>query len=408
MDLVKEFLTNNFQLQEGSIYSADDVQQSTINAIGKIKDANKYDLDEGKSLTDKDPDKRAKYMDIHALTTQEHPGIFNQIDELRGMDRLSPGYQLEKRIENYIIKRIDHLHEVPNSFLLELQKEDKKNPLYSGWFFERLRGNPNLEGYDQDKIKYLQSQIEAEIDLEKKTAFLAKSLYEFIDLAISGKSIEDEFEIFFNSVENKDIVGDVYSKEDWRNAINRVVNTIKTKIEDIGIPMLNLKLVGEGPYVDIKGNIRLSAVDINGNVHIFKIKASKNNFANWDSAKTANTDWELAMERQLLGQHINIENSQLYVIPITIGALKNPTKIIVEDFENRTTDKLVNQSKISRIADKLLPRKFHNKYDDSKIEKIKEKFNKIVPTYELKTEKEDETFEGIMEKAEKRFEKEGV
>lgn len=98
----------------------------------------------------------------------------------------------------------------------------------------------------------------------------------------------------------------------------------------------------------------------------------------------------------------------MYIVPISISGLQNPTKIRLEDFENRTIDTLTPDSKISRISDKLIPRKFFPKHDDVKIEAIKEKFNKLIPNYEIKTEIEDDNIDTIMKNAEKRFNKEGV
>ena len=79
LELVEDFFKDNFQLKEGSIYSAEDVQESSLNVIRNISADAEYDADEGKYLVSTEPDKKAKYMTIQELTTQEHPGIFKQI-----------------------------------------------------------------------------------------------------------------------------------------------------------------------------------------------------------------------------------------------------------------------------------------------------------------------------------------
>lgn len=409
LELLQEFLKSNFQLQEGSIYSAEDVQESTFNKISKIPDANKYDTDESKLQTD--PEYKSGYITISDLVSKEHPGILGQIEETRNQDRLAPEYDEERRIVNYILKHIDDLQgNVPKEFVDKILREEQsqRNTLFSGRRFEILKGDERLRDYSQNEIKYLQHQIESEIELERTIGKLAQQLYNYINLAINGKSFSEEFKDFFNDGYNKDIFGEIYSEEDWYTAILKIVNNIKNKIEDIGKPISELKLVANGPFANIKGIINLAAVDINGNTHIFKIKASKNGFENWDSAKLLDSDWELALERQLLGQHVNIDKSQLYIVPITILSLQNPTKIKLGDFENRTVDTLGQNSRISRIADKLLPRRFYPKYDDSKIEDIKEKFNKIIPNYEIRSAKEEDNLESIMESATRRFDREGV
>ena len=58
-------------------------------------------------------------------------------------------------------------------------------------------------------------------------------------------------------------------KESWRIAIDKIVNNIKDKVENIGVPIVNLKLVAEGHLVGIKGEIKLLAIDAEGNVNIF-------------------------------------------------------------------------------------------------------------------------------------------
>lgn len=411
LELLQDFLANNFQLKEGSIYSAEAVQESTLNKLSKITDSNEFDADADKSIDSKEEETRAKYMTIQDLAVKEHPAIFSQIEEISDLERLSPEYNEDNRVLNYILKHIEESDNyVPSEFKEQLKEESLKgkNTLYSGWRFEKLKGESQLKGVDHDLIKYFQSQIESEIDIEKITAKFANQFYKFSKLVLSGKSIEEDFSDFYNDPINKDIFGNVYSREDWLFSITNIINNIKNKVESIGIPITDLKLVSTAPLVNVKGIISLLAVDLNGNAHIFNIKMSKNNFTNWDSAKLANADWELALQRQLLGQHINIDRTQLYIVPISISGLQNPTKIRLEDFENRTIDTLTPDSKISRISDKLIPRKFFPKHDDVKIEAIKEKFNKLIPNYEIKTEIEDDNIDTIMKNAEKRFNKEGV
>ena len=64
LELVEDFFKDNFQLKEGSIYSAEDVQESSLNVIRNISADAEYDADEGKYLVSLEPDKKAKYMTI--------------------------------------------------------------------------------------------------------------------------------------------------------------------------------------------------------------------------------------------------------------------------------------------------------------------------------------------------------
>ena len=418
LDLVNEYIKNNFQLQEGSIYSAEEVQQSTINKIKKIQDQKKYEEDINKTNDFvKNPDYKRKYTPIIDIIRQEQTGILGQIEETKNQTRLALEYDENNRVHNYILKNLEKIETVPQDFVQKIKELNKgriTNNLYSSWRYEKLKGEDDIralsEGIDDSeiKVKYLLHSIEKEIDLEKSTGKLSKSLYEFIKLSLEGKSFEEEFNSFFHSSDNQDIIGNVYSRDEWYSKILKITNAIKSKVEDIGEPITNLTLVGDGPFASFSGTINLLAVDSGGNAHIFNIKASKNSFEDWDPAKLLDTDWELALQKQLLGQHVNIENTQLYTIPITINSLQNPNRIILGDFENRTSDTLTPRGRISRIADKLLPRKFYPKYDNAKIENIKEKFNKLIPNYEIRTDVEDESVGSIMNKAQKKFESKGI
>lgn len=417
LDLVNEYIKNNFQLQEGSIYSAEEVQQSTIDKIKKITDNKKYDEDINKSNDlANNPDYKRKYTPILDIIRQEQSGILGQIEETKNQTRLAPEYDEDNRIHNYIIKNLEKIENVPQDFIQKLESVNKgrvKNDLYSSWRYEKIKGEDDIRALSEGvenveiKVKYLLHSVESEIELEKLTGKLSRSLYEFIRLAFDGKSFEDEFDNFYHSSENKDIIGESRTKEEWYSKILQIVNEIKSKIENIGEPITDLTLVGDGPYNSFSGKINLLAVDVSGNAHIFAIKASKNSFGDWDSAKLLDSDWELALQKQLLGQHINIENTQLYIVPIAITSLKNPNRISLEEFKNRSASSN-NINRISSIADKLLPRKFYPKHDNVKIEAIKEKFNKLIPNYEIRTDVEDESFETIMSRSQRRFDQKGI
>jgi hypothetical protein len=56
----------------------------------------------------------------------------------------------------------------------------------------------------------LLSNVEEEIRIESYTAKFFKHMYEFIELALSGKSYDGEFEEFYNNVDNREIIGQNY------------------------------------------------------------------------------------------------------------------------------------------------------------------------------------------------------
>ena len=106
LDLVNEYIKNNFQLQEGSIYSAEEVQQSTINKIKKIQDQKKYEEDINKTNDFvKNPDYKRKYTPIIDIIRQEQTGILGQIEETKNQTRLALEYDENNRVHNYILKK---------------------------------------------------------------------------------------------------------------------------------------------------------------------------------------------------------------------------------------------------------------------------------------------------------------
>ena len=60
LDIILDFIKENKQLKEGSIYSAEDVQQSTIDAIKNIKDSRLYNAKDVDSNTQEKIDRYRK------------------------------------------------------------------------------------------------------------------------------------------------------------------------------------------------------------------------------------------------------------------------------------------------------------------------------------------------------------
>ena len=161
----------------------------------------------------------------------------------------------------------------------------------------------------------------------------------------------------------------------------------------------------------IKGRLDLIAVDKQGTAHIFEIKISNTEYEHWDSAKALTLDWQLALYRQLLGQHINVDQTQLYVIPIWINNLGNPNVINMHPFSNRNAIKgssLNTVGGITEKANKILPRKVVTAYDPERTEKLKDKLNGLLEGYEIQTDIEDYSVDKIMANARKRYDKEKV
>lgn len=384
-DLVNEYLAKNAVLSEASIYSADQVQN---NAVRELRNLHKPDL-----FGNED------YMSVLDLISKPNKQLFTTIKQLEQVERLVPEYIEKNRIRQYIL---DNIH-TSEDFSGDVQ--------YNTNTFAELLEDPQIARYDSEKVKYLLSQIEQEIEMENKTKELSlvlhKILSDFLDVE-NTKSLRSIFEKHFD--ENQ---VDLYGKDNkdlWYNKISSIVNTIKDKINNIGLPISNLKLIThEDSKLNVYGQIDLVAVDSAGTAHIFDIVTSKRAFNSWDSAKKLTNDWSLAIKRQLIAQALPVEDTQLYVIPLVIQSLGNPSTVSLDDFQNRTNDPtagLKNTGWISAIADKLIPRRIITKFDPARVEKLKNSLNTLISeAYEIRTELEDSSVEEIMRNAEKRYEK---
>lgn len=128
-------------------------------------------------------------------------------------------------------------------------------------------------------------------------------------------------------------------------------------------------------------------------------------------SKLLGLDWQLALYRQLLGQHINIDNTMLYTIPIWIETLGDPKRIYVEEFINRKSlskSGLNTTGDISVKAEKILRRKVITYFDPEREKKIKNDLDKLLKGYEVKTGLQEYDEDKIVESVRKRFEKEGT
>ena len=152
----------------------------------------------------------------------------------------------------------------------------------------------------------------------------------------------------------------------------------------------------------LRGKIDLIAIDIKGNAHIFEIKVSKNSYerGKWDSAKLLNLDWQLALYKQLLSQHVNVNNTELYVIPIILNTPGDPTALMMESIHNRNTESKhgLRNGHIEEVANQIIPRGINPEYDPTKIDNFREKLTKLFgEDYEIKLSKANTNFDVELE-----------
>ena len=197
--------------------------------------------------------------------------------------------------------------------------------------------------------------------------------------------------------------------------MHSIIKTIETKVSEKGLVLSQLKVLSTPAKYDINNQLRhsdvprvkssldLVAVDSKGVVHIFEIKTSKHIYSQWDSAKKLTSDWSLAIKRQLLGQAINIDKVALYVIPISVPRLKDPTAANVGDFEARTNNQhtgLRQNGYINIVSDKLIPRKIFAEYDFERITKLRARLGQVIDeAYEIRTEVDENNTDAIVKKS---------
>lgn len=386
-DLIMDFLKDNYQLKNASIFSSDDMQQGTVDILKGIP---KYKMSEGGSKIESIPM-------VRDFITKEN-GLF-KILGITNSNRLVPEYKEENRIYHYVQEHLKDIERLPDNL-------DVSNLKYSENKLRTLRENHDLDNISDNKLAYLLDQIESIIEFENKTKDFGNLLHNIVALKVQDRPYKEAINTFVNDPENKDIIGE--SNEGWVQKIDDITDSIINKVKKSGEPLSELTIVSD----IVKGKLDLVTVDLKGDADIFEIKVSKNKYEDWDSAKLLDLDWQLALYRQLLGQHIDVDSTQLNVIPVWFGKLGDPNAIYLEDFVNRNSapnSGLNSTGAITLNANKILPRKIMASYDPDREKILKEHLEKLIPGYKVQTDNiEDYDIEKIMNAARKYHEKTGL
>lgn len=174
----------------------------------------------------------------------------------------------------------------------------------------------------------------------------------------------------------------------------------------IGLPITEMYLSSD----IMVGKVDIIAVDSSGTPHIFDLKISKHSYIDWDSAKLGAVDWQMAFYKQLLGQHVDVEKSMLFVLPIRMDDVGDPNLVHVEEIQNRSLLKRNRPNgDISVNANKILPRRIVTTYDPQREQAIISKLNQLFEgeDYELKSDQINLDKEKIMKIASDRFARDG-
>jgi hypothetical protein len=191
----------------------------------------------------------------------------------------------------------------------------------------------------------------------------------------------------------------------------KIHSEISNFIKDGGTVMSELDIDTIQDNIHVKGIIDIVAIDKEGNVHIYDLKVSKNNYENWDQVKTLSTDWQLAFYRGLLGQYIDVKSATLNIIPIKTGAVytaDSGTKQILATNLNYAGQVpllqyelkgLRENGKLTKVVNALIPQKIQIPYDPAKSKKFTSDLSLLIPKYEIKTSSSEYNVERIVEAA---------
>lgn len=410
-DLIHAFYKDNNILKNAAIFSSEEIQESTIKKLRAIPGINKYNSENSdKSYSEGDGLKRThenvegketknEISDVLDFIVTPHVDLFNELNIVTESNRLVPEYIKENRIYNYVLDSQEELERVS-------EKVDVSNLAYDKENLANLRKHSDLDTISDNKLIYSLSKIEAKMEFEEKTKSFGTLLHNVVSIKIRGSNPSGIINTFLSDPNHAEIFGD-YPKEDWEKRIDDITNEIISVVKKTGIPLTEMFLTSH----IVKGKLDLVVVDQSGDAHIFEIKVSNTKYKDWDSAKILQLDWQLALYRQLLGQHINVDKTLLYVIPIYMNGLGNPNNVAVEDFSNRTgmqKSGLNEKGRIYERANAILPRKVVVDYNPEREGKLKEKLNDLLPSYTIQTDVEDYDVERIMKSARKRFEEKGT
>lgn len=390
--IMHEFYKETLVITNAEVFSSDELVENTYKKITDLESSSNYVSSNNTGILD--------------FITKEN-SIFKTIPGLEDQNRLAPEYILEKRVSQWVRDNINS----PSTLNL-LNSTAEVEELYrkiEPELPEEIKEQPG-------KIKYLINEILEEIKLEEVNKDFGTAIHELFSLKIRDK--ESEYNSKLNEIINDDKFSLLFKdapKEDWKNKINEIIKKIGNDITARGKAISEIFFVyndSEKDLIALKGKIDLIVVDTNGTAHIFEIKISKNSYKDnkWDQVKTLTLDWQLAIYKQLLGQHVVVKNTELYVIPITIGSPGDPTSLFYEGIFNRNIESKngLRNGRIETIANRLIPLKIHAEYDPKRVEDFKEKLLRLFgDDYEIKLQLRESSVEEKLKSIEKAQKKHG-
>lgn len=379
MQLTEHYYKTTDKLKKSAIYSSDEKIEATKEIL------HKFITEEAKETLKLDETKTI----IRDYITKELPLEVREALKISEQTRLNPEYIEENRIKEYIKNHINLGEDTLNL---------KDHPLLSTYM-----ENPELTHLDRDKVNYYLHEIVDIITLEEKVKGLGISLHKALQYLINyeGDLKHSVVALSINAIyeDNKDILdGD---KNIWINKFKIILNDLHTNLTNYGYVMSEIPIgtLSDGSIAQVKGTLDVVAINDNGDPQIFDFKLSKKPFSDWDSVKLQQTDWELILYRQLLGQYMPIVNTTINVIPLEVGEMTNgklsPHNFILGSIKTRAIS-----NKFETIAQKLIPRGVFTSYDPARRDEFLTNLKILFgQDYEIKTSQQENDIEKLVRTA---------
>lgn len=254
-DVIDAFYRDTKQLKNAAIFSADDIQQSTVKIIRQLPGISSYEP--------------SPAMPVTKFITESNSGFFAKIGVDVGVSgKLVPEYIEENRIYHYILDNLSELDKLPDDVNIS-------GLTFTPEKFKQLRDRNDLNSISDNKLIYLLNKIEKTIEFEKKTTKFGTFLHNVISLKVKGEPSDKLIREFVKDPANKEIIGEFGEKE-WFNKINDMTDRVLKGVKAIGLPLTEVVLSTDL----IKGKLDLIAVDDEGVAHIFEIKISNTKYEN--------------------------------------------------------------------------------------------------------------------------------
>lgn len=367
--IVEAYYKDGALLTNKNIYSSEEIAASTVKRIIKNVNTNVR----LKEHNDKKP--------LTTFISQENSAIAKQLG--RENTRFAPEYDKNSRILSFIKNKLIE-ENLASSNDLDFDRKSLKDL--------------EIEFAETSKFKEI---ILKTLESEEKTQELMAGFKNAIFSALEDMDNITSMDSFLNRklkiVINKAIESNLLEESNSSDMLNRLVvqaSKIINTVSNYGEPIVDILITTEpGAMAQIVGHIDIITVDGNGDSHIFSIRSSKENYGNWDSAKRLDTDYRLAFQRALLGQYVNIANTGLTIIPVSIGELINgkiqPLSFTVDTLQHRDSDPyaglIYGKGELFLNANAVIPSLIHLDHNPERVERINLELETLLPDYDVRT-----------------------